>query len=112
MREQVDDEEGDDDDDDIPDEYECEMMCSLMQDPVRLPGGVVVDRSSIERHLLDSDMNPYTREPLTIQDVEPLPELKAEIEAYRKERRRARKAAREAAALAPPKEEVKEGGNK
>lgn len=36
-----------------------------MEDPVILPSGNVVDRSIISRHLLNSQTDPFNRQPLT-----------------------------------------------
>lgn len=35
-----------------------------MSDPVKLPGGQVVDRVNIKRHLLNDERDPFTRAPL------------------------------------------------
>ncbi|EDQ92458.1 uncharacterized protein MONBRDRAFT_19144 [Monosiga brevicollis MX1] len=68
---------------DVPEEYLDPIMFDLMRDPVRLPSsGVVMDRSSIIQHLLSDPIDPYSRKPLTPDQLEPVPELKAEIEAW------------------------------
>jgi U-box domain len=43
------------DESDAPSDFMDPLMQTLMQDPVRLPSGVVVDRSTIARHLLKYD---------------------------------------------------------
>jgi ubiquitin conjugation factor E4 B len=68
---------------DAPDEFLDPIQCSLMVDPVQLPSGHVVDRAVIARHLLSSNTNPFTREPLTAEQLTPLPELAARIAAWR-----------------------------
>ena len=48
-------------------------MSHLMSDPVRLPNSLqIVDRSTIARHLLSDQTDPFTRAPLTMDQVEPL----------------------------------------
>lgn len=43
-----------------------------MRDPVRLPtSGVVMDRASIARHLLNDETDPFNRAPLTEDMLEP-----------------------------------------
>lgn len=41
------------------------LMATLMTDPVKLPSGAVMERSIIERHLLNSQTDPFSRLPLT-----------------------------------------------
>jgi hypothetical protein len=66
-----------------PEEYVDPFVATLMRDPVRLPSsGAVCDRSSIERHLAEEGRDPFNREPLTIEEVEPLPGLREEIAAW------------------------------
>lgn len=40
-------------------------MDTLMTDPVSLPSGQIMDRSVIMRHLLNSNTDPFNRQPLT-----------------------------------------------
>ena len=42
-----------------------------MSDPVTLPSGQVVDRKNILRHLLSDPHNPFTRQPLTEDELKP-----------------------------------------
>ena len=59
-----------------------------MTDPVRLPNsGQIVDRSTIARHLLSDQNDPFTRAPLTMEQVEPLDDLKVNIQAWMEEKR-------------------------
>lgn len=46
-------------------------MDTLMTDPVKLPSGVVMDRSIIARHLLNSQTDPFNRQPLTEEELIP-----------------------------------------
>ncbi|KAK4166201.1 ubiquitin elongating factor core-domain-containing protein [Cladorrhinum sp. PSN259] len=73
--------------DDAPPEFEDPIMGILMSDPVILPSKHTVDRSTIMQHLLSDPKDPYTRQPMTIDDVIPATELKEKIEAWKAERR-------------------------
>lgn len=42
-----------------------------MNEPVRLPSGQVVDKKHILRHLLSDKTNPFTRQPLSIEELVP-----------------------------------------
>jgi len=50
---------------DVPDEFSDALMGTLMEDPVILPSGHHVDRSIITRHLLNSNTDPFSRQPMT-----------------------------------------------
>ncbi|KAK6016961.1 u-box domain protein [Ostertagia ostertagi] len=50
---------------DAPEEFKDPVMDTLMEDPVRLPSGHIMDRKHIMRHLLSSQTNPFNRAPLT-----------------------------------------------
>ncbi|RLN83421.1 hypothetical protein BBJ28_00012910, partial [Nothophytophthora sp. Chile5] len=88
---------------DVPDQYLDPLLSTLMVDPVRLPSGNILDRSVIERHLLaaaqqggSSGRDPFTREPLSMDMVEPCDALRTEIQLYlRTKMRHFRKTARE-----------------
>lgn len=83
-----DDADSDFDDDDIPDEYIDPIMGTLMRNPVRLPTSEqVVDRATIARQLVAQQIDPFNRQPLTLDQVVPVPELKGEIERWIKEKR-------------------------
>lgn len=67
----------------VPDEYLDPLLSTIMTDPVRLPSGQVVDRAVIERHLLSSQpVDPFTREPLTVEMLVPCDALRREIRLY------------------------------
>lgn len=68
--------------DDAPDEYLCQITMELMKNPVKLPSGTVVERSNIERHLLNDKYDPFTKVEMTIQDAIEMPELKFKIQSY------------------------------
>jgi len=47
------------------------LMCTVMTDPVILPSGVIMDRSVITKHLLNSSTDPFNRLPLTPEQLVP-----------------------------------------
>eukprot|EP01038_Epipyxis_sp_PR26KG_P006656 gene6656-9137_t len=62
---------------DAPFEFMDPLLDTIMRDPVRLPtSNTIVDRSTIAQHLLNVDIDPFNRQPLSIGMVEPQPELK------------------------------------
>ncbi|XP_035295302.1 ubiquitin conjugation factor E4 B isoform X2 [Cricetulus griseus] len=71
---------------DAPDEFRDPLMDTLMTDPVRLPSGTIMDRSIILRHLLNSPTDPFNRQMLTENMLEPVPELKEQIQAWMREK--------------------------
>ena len=74
--------------DEEPDEYLDALMFHVMSDPVRLPdSGKIVDRSTIARHFLSDQNDPFTRAPLSMEQVEPLDDLKMAIQAWMEEKR-------------------------
>jgi ubiquitin conjugation factor E4 B len=77
---------------DLPPEFEDPIMGDIMSDPVILPSKHVVDRSTIVQHLLSDPKDPYTRQPMTEDDVVPHDELRKQIEAWKAEKLAARKA--------------------
>lgn len=65
---------------DAPDDYLDPIMSTLMIDPVILPSSKVrVDRTTIARHLLSDQSDPFNRSPLTMDQVKSDVELKAKI---------------------------------
>ena len=42
-----------------------------MTDPVILPSGTIMERSVIGRHLLNSHTDPFNRQPLTPDELQP-----------------------------------------
>eukprot|EP00396_MALV-II-16_sp_LP-1_P000354 gene354-265_t len=71
---------------DIPDEFLDPLMAEIMADPVKLPSGNIMDRAVIERHIMSSDNDPFTRDPLSISELVPDTELKEKIHAFCKEK--------------------------
>lgn len=75
----------------VPDEYLDPLMFTLMRDPVMLPSSkAVMDIATIKSHLLSDTKDPFNRAPLRIEDVIPMPDLKAKIDAFLIERRNKR----------------------
>lgn len=73
-----------------PDDFLDPILSILMKDPVILPSSkVTVDRSTISRHLLSDQSDPFNRSPLSMDQVIPNVELKAKIDEWIKERFRA-----------------------
>merc|ERR1739846_87034 len=65
---------------DCPDEFLCPIMSIIMMDPVKLPSSKqTVDRSTIARHLLSDQSDPFNRAPLTMDMVIPQQELKEKV---------------------------------
>ncbi|XP_063063515.1 ubiquitin conjugation factor E4 A [Engraulis encrasicolus] len=63
-----------------PDEFLDPIMSTLMLDPVVLPSSnITVDRSTIARHLLSDQTDPFNRSPLTMDQIRPNEELKQQI---------------------------------
>ena len=58
-------------------------MNTVMREPVRLPSGMVVDRPVIVRHLLNSSIDPFNRQPLTLDMLVPQPDLRRRIQQWR-----------------------------
>ncbi|PPQ91665.1 hypothetical protein CVT25_012878 [Psilocybe cyanescens] len=72
----------------VPEEFLDPLMFTVMRDPVLLPSSkTILDRATIKSHLLSDSKDPFNRAPLSIEDVVPVPELKARIEEFLIERR-------------------------
>lgn len=72
--------------DDAPEEFVDQLFCVLMDNPVKLPSGNAVDLNQLKKHLLNDPTDPYTRNPMKLEDVEPMPELQEKIADFRKEK--------------------------
>jgi len=56
-----------------------------MEDPVKLPSSnMIVDRSTIETHLLSDPTDPFNRKPLKKEELLCCPELQEQIQQYKK----------------------------
>lgn len=59
------------DDEDIPEELLDPIMGSLIKNPIALPNSdTIMERDVIVRHLMNQEENPFTREPLTMKELE------------------------------------------
>jgi len=72
---------------DIPEEFLDPLMYTLMKEPVNLPSGATLDLSTLKSHLLSDPTDPFTRAPLTLDQITPNLELKAKISDYLSSRR-------------------------
>lgn len=66
----------------VPDEFLDPVMQVIMTEPVMLPSNNVLDRKTILQHLLNTPSDPFTREPLNIEDCKPLPKLQQQIQSF------------------------------
>lgn len=65
---------------DPPEEFLDPITNTLMTDPVILPtSSKIVDRSTICRHLLSDQTDPFNRSPLTLDMLKPHDELRTKI---------------------------------
>lgn len=88
---------------DVPEEYMDPIMATLMEDPVILPiSRQVVDRSTIQSHLLSDPQDPFNRTPLKIEDVIPNTELQEEIQNWKANLLAQKKAERNATTAGDP----------
>ncbi|XP_072382541.1 ubiquitin conjugation factor E4 A [Diabrotica undecimpunctata] len=72
-----------------PEHFLDPIMSTLMVDPVILPSSKqIVDRSTIARHLLSDQTDPFNRSPLSMDQVIPNTELAQEIRNWIDERKR------------------------
>uniref|UniRef100_A0A1I8A6L0 RING-type E3 ubiquitin transferase n=2 Tax=Steinernema glaseri TaxID=37863 RepID=A0A1I8A6L0_9BILA len=69
--------------DDIPEEFKDPVMDTLMTNPVVLPSGHRMDLKHIQRHLLSSRTDPFTRGAMTEEDLVPDVELKKKIDEWK-----------------------------
>lgn len=72
---------------DAPNEFMDELMATYMTDPVILPSGHYVDRSTITQHLLNDQMDPFSRKEMTVDDIKPATELKERMVKWLEEKR-------------------------
>ncbi|KAF0269903.1 hypothetical protein FOG51_03712 [Hanseniaspora uvarum] len=76
---------------DCPDEFLDPLMYIVMEDPVILPRSrISIDKKTIQQHLLNDPTDPFNRTPLKFEEVIPDTELKAKIDAYKREKSRQR----------------------
>ena len=69
---------------DAPEEFIDPLIFTLMEDPVILPSSKNnIDRKTIEEYLLTNPTDPFTRQPLTKEELIPNEELKKRIDEYK-----------------------------
>ncbi len=61
-------------------------MATLMNEPVKLPSGISIDRPVIVRHLLNTPQDPFNRQHLTVDMLVPDYELQAKIREWKSSR--------------------------
>ena len=73
---------------DCPEEFLCPIMSVIMTDPVLLPSSKqTVDRSTIARHLLSDQSDPFNRSPLTMDMLDTDEELKEKVRLWMESKR-------------------------
>eukprot|EP00916_Digyalum_oweni_P023330 GHVL01038744.1.p1 GENE.GHVL01038744.1~~GHVL01038744.1.p1 ORF type:complete len:976 (+),score=165.02 GHVL01038744.1:77-3004(+) len=70
---------------DAPEEFIDPLVQEIMEDPVQLPSGYIMDRKTISTHLANQDHDPFTRQNLSIDQIQSLPELKDRIEKWKQD---------------------------
>ncbi|XP_052081339.1 ubiquitin conjugation factor E4 B-like isoform X2 [Mytilus californianus] len=75
----------------IPEEFKDPLMDTLLDDPVILPSGTVMEKSIIMRHLLNSQTDPFNRQPLTEDELKPATDLKKKIQQWKIEKRKSKR---------------------
>ncbi len=71
------------DDDDAPHEFRDVITFEVMDDPVTMPPGQTVDRSTFDKFLMDGQLNPWTKMPIGEGDAVPDDGLRGRIKAWR-----------------------------
>lgn len=67
----------------IPEKYRCEMMSTVMDNPVKLPvTGQVCDGRAVLESLSRKPENPYNRQPMRMEEAKPDLALRSEISRY------------------------------
>lgn len=69
---------------DVPDELACSITSRYTNDPVRTPNGNLYDRPWIERWIRACGTDPFTRTPLSIDQLTPDHQIKSQTLEYRK----------------------------
>ena len=66
-------------------------MDTLLEDPVVLPSGTIMEKSIILRHLLNSQTDPFNRQPLSEDELKPATDLKKKIQQWKNDKRKSKK---------------------
>ena len=73
---------------DVPEQYLDAVTAAMMTDPVRLPTSKqVVDRVTIQRHLMNSRTDPFNRSELKEEELLEEKELKEEIDGWMRQKK-------------------------
>ncbi|XP_014216828.1 ubiquitin conjugation factor E4 B [Copidosoma floridanum] len=83
---QIDNRAREEDYNDAPDEFKDPLMGTIMEEPVKLPSGIVMDKDVIIRHLLNSATDPFSRQPLSEDMLAPVDDLKAKISEWKQQK--------------------------
>jgi len=67
-----------------PEEFLDPVLYTIMDDPVLLPSGTIVNRPTIMQHLLNDPTDPFSRQPLSADQLVDAVDLKQRIEAWRR----------------------------
>jgi len=67
---------------DCPDDFLDPLLMTIMRDPVKLPSGNTVDRSTIAQHLLNDVTDPFNRAHMTMNDIVPDVDMKQRIDTW------------------------------
>ena len=62
--------------DDCPDDFIDQLFQIMMEIPVILPSGNKIDLNMLTKHLLNDPTDPYTRQPMQLEDAKIDTELK------------------------------------
>ncbi|CAK9828567.1 Ubiquitin conjugation factor E4 B [Anthophora retusa] len=73
---------------DAPEEFRDPLMDTLMEEPVKLPSGIVMDKPVIIRHLLNSATDPFSRQPLSEDMLTPMVDLKERISMWKQQKKK------------------------
>lgn len=72
------------DEDNAPEEFYDAIMGHIMKDPVKLPSGNIVDKTTILQHLKNDTSDPFTRQEMTLDDLVYDEQLKIRIQNFNK----------------------------
>ncbi len=67
----------------VPEKYKCELMSSVMDEPVKLPATPqICEKNTILQVLRSKSENPFNRQPMELKDMISMPSLENEISIY------------------------------
>lgn len=71
---------------DAPEDFLDPLTYTFMENPQYLPTGQVIDYHTIKTHLLTDQTDPFTMQPLKLEDLKPATDLKEKIDAWKEEK--------------------------